>query len=107
MEKMNRSQVVAAVSERLRMSQATVRAVIDAFLEEVERALRRRREVRLSGFGAFVMRRRGARPGRNLRSGEVIVQPEQEVPVFRSSEKMRQRVAKAISMEGENGNGAE
>lgn len=106
MEKMNRSQVVAAVSDRLRMSQATVRAVIDAFLEEVELALRRRREVRLSGFGAFVMRRRGARPGRNLRSGEVVLMPEQEVPVFRSSEKMRRRVAGGITKEGDNGSGS-
>lgn len=100
-ENVNRSQLVAAVGNHLRLRQATVRRVLDALVLEIERVLRCGGEVRLSGFGTFLMRKRGARPGRNLRSGERIVQPEQHVPAFRSSEKLRRRLGQQDKLSAE------
>jgi len=93
--KLNRSHIVEAVAARVRLRRALVREVVDAFLSEIERGLVAGCEVRLSGFGSFVVRVRGARPGRNLRSGEAILQAAQRVPAFRSSELLRKRIANA------------
>jgi integration host factor subunit beta len=48
--------------------------------------------IEIRGFGAFSLRRRESRVGRNPRTGELVVLPERHVPHFKPGKELRERV---------------
>jgi integration host factor subunit beta len=61
-------------------------------LEEVVAALEAGRRVELRGFGAFSVREREARQGRNPRTGETVPVAAKRVPFFKPGKELRDRV---------------
>jgi DNA-binding protein HU-beta len=80
---MNKQDLAGQLADRTGLSRETVSGVIDAFLEEITRALSRGEEVRLVGFGNFVVAERKATTGRNPRTGEPMDLGPCLVPKFR------------------------
>ncbi len=58
-------------------------------------ALARGERVELRGFGAFTVKQRDARTGRNPRTGEAVPVDEKAVPFFKAGKELRERVNKA------------
>jgi integration host factor subunit beta len=71
---------------------ADVEKVVNAVLEEILTALVRRNRVELRGFGAFAVKVRSARPGRNPKTGELVSLPETADDAFKSGLGMRRRL---------------
>jgi integration host factor subunit beta len=69
-----------------------VEQVLDTFFDEIGRRLADGGRVELRGFGAFSTRERGARKGRNPRTGEAVDVPEKKVPYFKPGKEMRRVV---------------
>jgi integration host factor subunit beta len=69
-----------------------VEDIVNAILDTIAAALERGERVELRGFGAFTAKRRGARAGRNPRSGAVVAVPEKVVPTFKMSREMLRRL---------------
>lgn len=69
--------------------------VVNAILEEITQALARGDRVEIRGFGAFSIKKRDARMGRNPRTGEHVPVSEKVVPVFKAGKEMRLRLNKA------------
>jgi len=69
-----------------------VEQVLDTFFDEIARRLAEGGRVELRGFGAFSTRERGARKGRNPRTGEAVDVPEKKVPYFKPGKEMRRVV---------------
>jgi integration host factor subunit beta len=65
--------------------------IVNAIIDEIVKALGRGDRVELRGFGAFSAKIRGARKGRNPRTG-AEVQIAQRVPVFKTGKEMRARL---------------
>ena len=57
-----------------------------------ETLIERGARVELRGFGAFSVRHRKARPGRNPRNGEPVAVPEKHVPFFRTGKDLREKI---------------
>ena len=57
------------------LSERAVEKVVDTILEQITEALRQGDRVELRGFGAFSVKRRKARNGRNPRSGAAVFVP--------------------------------
>jgi len=55
-------------------------------------ALRRGERVELRGFGAFSVKLRGPRQGRNPRTGAVVAVAKKAIPFFKTGKKMRTRL---------------
>ena len=66
--------------------------VVDAFLDAVKDALARGDHIELRGFGTFKLRHRKARTGRNPKTGGPVEVPPCDVPVFKPSRHLRNRV---------------
>ena len=66
--------------------------VVSTVLEEIGDALARGDRVELRGFGAFSVRHREARNGRNPRTGESVQVEAKSVPFFRPGKELRARV---------------
>jgi integration host factor subunit beta len=90
---MLRSELVEALAEKNKNLLATdVEKVVDVILEEVAKALERGDRVELRGFGAFSVRKRDARVGRNPRTGTTVQVEAKRVPFFRAGKEIRQKL---------------
>ncbi len=69
-----------------------VERVVNTILDGITDALARGERVELRGFGAFSVRRRPARVGRNPRTGESVPVKEKHVPFFKTGKELRERV---------------
>ena len=85
---MNKSELVAKVAAETGFSQADAGRAVESVLSGIASTLSAGNEARIAGFGTFAVSSRGARMGRNPRTGESI-----EV---KASKSVRFRPAKAL-----------
>ena len=69
-----------------------VERIVNTVFEELAEALARGDRVELRGFGAFSVKNRPARTGRNPRTGEAVHVPEKFVPFFKTGKDLRERL---------------
>ena len=69
-----------------------VELIVATVFNEISEALARGERVELRGFGAFTVKRRSARAGRNPRTGESVAVDEKGVPFFKAGKELRERV---------------
>ena len=69
-----------------------VERIVATVFDEITGALARGERVELRGFGAFTVKRRNARTGRNPRTGETVPVDEKAVPFFKAGKELRERV---------------
>lgn len=72
--------------------QRDVENIVNAILNEITEALANGDRVELRGFGAFSVKNRGARVGRNPRTGERVEVEEKWVPFFKTGKDLRDRL---------------
>ncbi len=72
--------------------QRDVENIINAILEEIAVALANGNRVELRGFGAFSVKSRSARNGRNPRTGESVIVEEKWIPFFKTGKDLRDRL---------------
>ena len=90
---MIRSELLAEIAEgnpELRAEE--VEQVVYIFFEEISERLSEGGRVELRGFGAFSVRDRQARQGRNPRTGELVDVPAKRVPYFKPGKEIRERL---------------
>jgi len=66
--------------------------LVAVVLESITQTLEAGARVELRGFGAFSVRKRDPRVGRNPRTGETVHVPAKHVPFFRTGKELRQRI---------------
>jgi integration host factor subunit beta len=71
------------------MYRRDVERVVAAILNSIGGALERRDRVEVRGFGAFMVRKRTPRTGRNPKTGAVVAVPERGVPFFRPAKELQ------------------
>src|ERR1700757_4773426 len=69
-----------------------VENILNAILDEITEALAHGNRVELRGFGAFSVKRRDARLGRNPRTGASVSVDKKAVPFFKTGKEMRERL---------------
>jgi len=78
--------------ENPHLFQRDIENIVNAILGEVGDALSRGDRVELRGFGAFSVKNRPARTGRNPRTGEKVAVAEKYVPQFKAGKEIRERL---------------
>ncbi|MBO6675319.1 MAG: integration host factor subunit beta [Rhizobiales bacterium] len=90
---MIKSELIQRITERNpHLYQRDIENVVGAILDTVSDALARGDRVELRGFGAFSVKHRPARVGRNPRTGEQVQVDAKAVPFFKTGKEMRQRL---------------
>jgi integration host factor subunit beta len=90
---MIKSELIAALAqENPHLTQRDVERVVSVVIERVIGALEAGGRVELRGFGAFSVRSRSARPGRNPRTGAAVQVRAKHVPFFKSGKELRARL---------------
>ena len=92
---MTRSELIAGLAEdNPHLTVADVEKIVSALFDEMTVALSRGERVELRGFGAFTVKRRQARSGRNPRTGETVEVAQKSVPFFKAGKELRERINK-------------
>jgi integration host factor subunit beta len=92
---MIKSELVQKIAEQNpQLYQRDVENIVNAILDEIVAALARGDRVELRGFGAFSVKARQARVGRNPRTGEHVSVEDKVVPFFKTGKEMRERLNK-------------
>lgn len=91
---MNKTELIAAVSEKSGMTKKDAERVVNATFETIAAELAKNEKVQLSGFGIFEVKEREARVGRNPRTKEAIEIPASKAPVFKASKALKDIVSK-------------
>ena len=87
---MIKSELVLKIAEQNpHLYQRDVETLVNAILDTIADALAQGDRVELRGFGAFSVKRREARRGRNPRTGESVSVSEKAIPVFKTGKEMR------------------
>ncbi len=90
---MIKSDLVQKIAEaNPHLYQRDVELIVNAILDEITDALRRKDRVELRGFGAFSVKERSARLGRNPRTGDKVAVDEKVVPFFKTGKELRLRL---------------
>ena len=79
-------------AENTHLTHAEVERVVNVVLGRMTGAMADGGRVELRGFGAFSVRARPARAGRNPRTGETVDVPATSVPFFKSGKELRERL---------------
>lgn len=89
---MNKTELVAAVSEQIGVPKRTAEAVVNATINMIIDETANGNGVQLIGFGTFETVKRAARQGRNPQTGETVSVPATVVPKFRPGKAFKDAV---------------
>ncbi|MCI5077906.1 integration host factor subunit beta [Oricola sp.] len=92
---MIKSELVQIIANRNpHLFQRDVENIVNAVFDEITDSLAQGNRVELRGFGAFSVKNRPAREGRNPRTGDKVAVAEKWVPFFKTGKELRERLNK-------------
>ena len=90
---MIKSELIEKIAaENPHLFQRDVEIIVNVIFDEIITSLARGERVELRGFGAFSVKRRPARSGRNPRTGEQVFVEEKYIPYFKTGKELRLRM---------------
>ena len=93
---MTKSELIAELAaDNPHLMGRDVELIVATIFDEITAALARGTRVELRGFGAFTVKHRDARTGRNPRTGAAVPVNEKAVPFFKAGKELRERVNRA------------
>ena len=99
---MIKSELVTRIAaQNPHLYQRDVENIVNAILNEIVAAMARGDRVELRGFGAFSVKQRSSRTGRNPRTGESVAVAEKFIPFFKTGKELRERLNGKKSQEPE------
>ena len=91
---MNKNELVASVAAATGVSKKDVAAVVSATFDKIAETMVAGEKVQLIGFGTFETRARGARQGKNPRTGETVTIAACKAPAFKAGKALKDAVNK-------------
>lgn len=92
MTTLTKADIVEAIAEKTDMDRGDIKKLVDGTFEEIRKSLESGENVRISGFGNFLLRDKAVRPGRNPKTGKEVDISARRVVSFKSGQKLRARV---------------
>lgn len=93
---MTKSELIQRIAElNPHLYQRDVERIVSTIFDEIADALARGDRVELRGFGAFSVKHRGARVGRNPRTGAAVQVAQKSIPFFKTGKQLRERLNEA------------
>ena len=91
--KMIRSELIQIIADQNpHLFQRDIERIVNTVFDEITNAMANGDRVELRGFGAFSVKKRDARVGRNPRTGESVSVSEKHVPFFKTGKLLRDRL---------------
>ena len=92
MSALSKAKLVDSLVEELNLDKQDAKTLVDGFFDGIRQQLFVGKNVKLSGFGNFILRDKSSRPGRNPKTGEEIPVSARRVVTFRAGMKLKETV---------------
>ncbi|MEQ8226909.1 MAG: integration host factor subunit beta [Rhodospirillales bacterium] len=90
---MTKSELIARLAaDNPHLYQRDVERIVSTIFDEITGALSQGDRVELRGFGAFSVKQRGARTGRNPRTGATVEVSSKHIPYFKTGKQLREKL---------------
>lgn len=89
---LTKAELADLLFDQVGLNKREAKDMVEAFFDEIGKALIRGESVKLSGFGNFVLRDKPQRPGRNPKTGEAIPISARRVVTFHASQKLKGQI---------------
>ena len=90
---LTRADLAETINRKLGFSRSESLDMVEAILDKICEALTRGENVKISGFGSFVLRDKNERIGRNPKTGIEVPITSRRVMTFRASQLLKERIA--------------
>lgn len=97
MTTLTKADIVESIAEKVEIDKNEIKRLVDQIFEEIRKSLESGENVRISGFGNFLLRDKSVRPGRNPKTGKEVDITARRVVSFKSGQKLRARVEDTVS----------
>ncbi len=87
---MNKSELIDKIAAEAELSTAAAGRALNAALDAISASLQQGESVTLVGFGTFLVRQRGPREGRNVRTKETIQIPASKAAAFKPGKALKE-----------------
>jgi len=90
---MIKSELIAKIArQNPHLYQRDIERIVNTFFDSISSALSRGERVELRGFGAFAVKQRAARTGRNPKTGEAVQVEAKFTPHFKTGKELREKL---------------
>lgn len=89
---LTKADIAQNLSETFGFNKRESKELVEQFYHEISEVLVKGEQIKLSGFGNFELKDKGARPGRNPRTGEDVPISERRVVTFKPGQKLRAQI---------------
>ena len=89
---MNKNELISKVADDTELSKSDAAKAVDSIFDSITGELKSGGDIRLVGFGTFLVTKRKATTGRNPQTGAAIDIPAANVPKFRASKALKEAV---------------
>ncbi|MEC8077987.1 MAG: integration host factor subunit alpha [Pseudomonadota bacterium] len=84
--------LVEMIHNEIGLNKREAKELIECFFEEIKKTLENGNDIKLSGFGNFMLRDKLPRPGRNPKTGEEVTISSRRVVTFKSGLKLKSKL---------------
>jgi integration host factor subunit beta len=92
LEGLTKAELVEEVSRSAQVTKKQAEEIVQTVFETIVESLRLGRKVELRGFGSFRIRNRGARIGRNPKTGNRVEVPPKRIPYFKPGKELKEQL---------------
>jgi DNA-binding protein HU-beta len=82
---MRKNEIINIIAEKTGVPKVDVIVVVESFFQEVKRNLAKGENIYVRGFGSYIVKKRAAKVGRNIKKNTAVIIPEHFIPAFRPS----------------------
>ena len=87
---MTKAELVEVVASNTQLTKKHAEIIVSTVLESIVGSLKSGEKIELRGFGSFRIRQRGARIGRNPKTGAQVPVPAKRIPYFKPGKELRE-----------------
>jgi integration host factor subunit alpha len=92
MTALSKAEIVDSLVTEFSLEKKDARLAVEIFFDSLVDRLVNGKDVKLSGFGNFILRTKTARPGRNPRTGETVLVTARRVVTFKAGTKLKKLI---------------
>ena len=87
---MTKAELVEEVARNTQLTKKHAEIIVNTVFDSIVHSLKSGEKIELRGFGSFRIRRRGARIGRNPKTGDRVEVPPKKIPYFKPGKELRE-----------------
>ena len=104
---MRKADIVATVADKTGIAKVDVLVALEQFFTEVRDTMGAGENVYIRGFGSFVIKKRAAKTGRNIKRNKTVQIPEHFIPAFKPAKIFTEHVKSNVHALPEDSSGKE